>query len=162
MTRPIVYPDNVSLIQDILDLSSSPGCDLGLLSIAQEKAFVQVEHQYLLQMLNAFGFNSGLIAKIQVLYSDIESVLKINGGLSAPFKIRRGVRQGCFLSGMLYSMAIEPLLHKLRQHLSGINLPGCQQVLNCLLMLMKKQHDIDVLVVVHYPLLKLTGEKVKL
>ena len=51
----------------------------------------------------------------------------INGGLRAPFKVGRGVRQGCSLPGMLYSMAIEPLLHKLRRHLSGINLPGCQQ-----------------------------------
>ena len=66
-------------------------------------------------MADTFGFNSGLIdLKIHVLYSDIESVLKINGGLSAPFKVGRGVRQGCSLSGMLYSMAIEPLLHKLR------------------------------------------------
>lgn len=144
--------DNVSLIRDILDLSSSLGCDLGLISIDQEKAFDRVEHQYLWQTLNAFGFNSGLIAKIQVMYSDIESVLKINGGLSAPFKVGRGVRQGCSLSGMLYSMAIEPLLHELRRRLSGINLPGCQQVFKLsayaddVVVILKKQDDIDVLV----------------
>lgn len=140
--------DNVSPIRDILDLSSSLGCDLGLISIDQEKAFDRVEHQYLWQTLNAFGFNSGLIAKIQVLYSDTESVLKINGGLSAPFKVGRGVRQGCSLSGMLYSMAIEPLLHKLRRRLSGINLPGCQQVFKLsayagdIVVIVKKQDDI--------------------
>ena len=43
--------------------------------------------------------------------SDIARVLKMNGGLSTPFEIQRGVRQGCSLSGMLYSVAIEPLLH---------------------------------------------------
>ena len=34
---------------------------------------------------------------IRVFYTDIASVLKINGGLSAPFNIQRGVRQGCSL-----------------------------------------------------------------
>lgn len=106
-----------------MDLSGSFGCELGLISIDQEKAFDQVEHQYLWQMLEAFGFSSGLIAEIQVLYSDTENVLKINNGLSAPFTAQREVRQGCSLSGMLYSLAIEPLLYKLRMHLSGLHLP---------------------------------------
>ena len=47
------------------------------------------------------------------MYRDIENVLKVNGGLSAPFKVCRGVRQGRAMTGMLYSLAIEPLLHKL-------------------------------------------------
>ncbi|KAK3544504.1 hypothetical protein QTP86_013297 [Hemibagrus guttatus] len=39
--------DNVSLIWDILDVSSSLAVDLGLISLDQEKAFDRVEHQYL-------------------------------------------------------------------------------------------------------------------
>ncbi len=54
-----------------------------------------------------------------MLYENIESVLKINGGLSSPFKIQRGIRQGCALSGMLYSIAIEPMLHQIRTQLDG-------------------------------------------
>lgn len=129
--------DNIHLIRDVLDLSGSLAVDLGLISIDQEKAFDRVEHSYLWQTLAAFGFSSGLIAKIQALYGDIESVLKINGGLSAPFRVERGVRQGCPLSGMLYSLAIEPLLHKLRQGLTAFKLPRCDSVFkNCLHMLM--------------------------
>ena len=61
---------------------------------------------------------------IQVLYRNIESMLKINGGSSGFFKVQRGVRQGCSLSGMLYSLAIEPLLHNLRKKLSLVVFPG--------------------------------------
>ena len=96
-----------------------------VISIDQEKAFDRVEHRYLWQMLQVFGFSPGLKAMIQTLYSDIESVLKINGGLSFPFKVQRGIKQGWSLSGMLYSLAIEPLRHRLRVQLSGVNLPGC-------------------------------------
>ncbi len=51
---------------------------------------------------------------IKVMYCDVESILKINGDLCSPFKVLRGVRQGCALSGMLYTLTIEPLLNKLR------------------------------------------------
>ena len=50
---------------------------------------------------------------------------KVNGDLSAPFKVKRGVRQGCPMSGMLYAIAIEPLLHKLRPDLRGFSVPCC-------------------------------------
>lgn len=55
-------------------------------------------------MLERFGLGSGLIAKIMVLYEDIERVLKINGHLCKPFKVTRGIRQGCPLSDMLYAL----------------------------------------------------------
>ncbi|KAK3568799.1 hypothetical protein QTP86_017407, partial [Hemibagrus guttatus] len=80
-------------------MSSPLAVDLGLISLDQEKAFDRVEHQYLRKTLEAFGLSPSLIAMMKVLYQDVESVLKINGGLSAPFKVQRGIRQGCSLSG---------------------------------------------------------------
>ena len=103
------------------------GIETGLISIDQEKAFDRVEHQYLWQTLAAFGFNPGFIAMVRVLYSDIGSVLKINSGLCETFEIQRRVRQGCSLSGMLYSVAIEPLLHKLRAKITGV----CSPLVSC-------------------------------
>ncbi|KAK3506946.1 hypothetical protein QTP70_031704, partial [Hemibagrus guttatus] len=90
--------DNVSLIRDILDVSRSLAVDLGLISLDQEEAIDRVEHQYLWKTLEAFGLSPSLIAMMKVLYQDVESVLKINGGLSTPFKVQGGIRQGCSLS----------------------------------------------------------------
>lgn len=117
--------DNVALVRDVIDMAKMLGLDVGLVSLDQEKAFDRVEHSYLWDTLYAFGFSEGFIQKVKVLYSDVESILKINGGLSAPFKVGRGVRQGCPLSGMLYSLAIEPLLQRLRITLRGVSVPGC-------------------------------------
>lgn len=94
----------------------------GLISLDQEKAFDLVEHKYLWKTLKAFGFSPGFIALTKTLYCDIESVLKVNGGLSAPFTIVRGIRQGCAMSGMLYSIAIEPMLCQIRKRLEGIKI----------------------------------------
>ncbi|KAF7643589.1 hypothetical protein LDENG_00236820, partial [Lucifuga dentata] len=100
--------DNVSLIWDILEVPSSLGFDTGFISLDQEKAFDRVEHRYLWRVLQRFGLSPGFIAKIMALYVDVESVLKINGGLSRPFTVNQGIRQGCSMSGTLYELSIEP------------------------------------------------------
>ena len=108
--------NNVSLILDIVDFSSLLGIKTGLISLDQEQAFDGVEHLYLWKTLERFGLSPCLIAMIKVLYQDIESVLKINGGLG----VHRGVRQGCSLSGMLYALSIEPILNKIRANIEGL------------------------------------------
>ncbi|KAK1892784.1 putative 149 kDa protein [Dissostichus eleginoides] len=113
--------DNVSLIRDILEVSGSLGLDTGLVSLDQEKALDRVEHRYLWKVLERFGLSPGFIAMIKVMYVNIESVLKINGGLSRPFNVTRGIRQGCSMSGMLYTLAIEPMLHNIRSFNEGLS-----------------------------------------
>lgn len=104
--------DNINLICDILDISKLLGFKTGLVFIDQEKAFDQVKHQYLWKVLESFGFNLGLM--IKVLYSNIESVLKVNGSLCVSFGVHGGIRERCSLSGILYILAIDSLLCKIR------------------------------------------------
>lgn len=91
--------DNISLIRDIFEVAKIYGLNAGLISIDQEEAFDRVEHDYLWKVLKAFAFNSAFSDKIRTLYSDIEGVLKFNADLCALFKVNRGIRQGCSLSG---------------------------------------------------------------
>ncbi len=143
--------DNIVLIRDLLEISKLFDLKMGIVSIDQEKAFDRVEHKYLWETLIAFGFTPGFINKIKTLYFNVQSVLKINGVLSAPFQVQRGIRQGCPLSGMLYSLAFEPLLHKLRSVLQGVILPGCNIPLKLsayaddLVIMVDNQQDIDML-----------------
>jgi len=144
--------DNIHLMRDVFDVSKIVGVDMGLISLDQEKAFDRVEHDYLWKTLQAFGFSSDFIGYIKILYNDIESLLKVNGGLCAPFRVCRGVRQGCSLSGILYTLAIEPLLNKLRRVLEGVSLQACNSTL-CLsayaddvVIILNKQNDVDLLV----------------
>lgn len=115
--------DNIAVVRDLWTVSKKLGLNMGLISLDQQKAFDRVEHLYLWSSMESFGFSSHFIKMVRVLYCNIESVLKINGGLSAPFRVKRGVRQGCPMSGMLYSIAIEPLLHRLRTELRGVSVP---------------------------------------
>ena len=119
--------DNLFLIRDIIDLSKMQNLDLGLLSIDQEKAFDKVDHNYLFKTLEAFGVGTGFVSWVKLLYSGASVVLKVGGGLSCPVRASRGIRQGCPLSGQLYSFAMEPLLHQLRKGLAGFRYQGVRE-----------------------------------
>lgn len=89
---------------------------------------------------------------IKILYSEIESVLKVNSGLCANFRVYRSIRKGCFLSCMLYILAIKPLLCKVRGQYSGFNTPHSNVTLclspyaDDLIVMVGTQTDVNVLV----------------
>jgi len=51
---------------------------------------------------------------VNVMYSNITSVISNNGWISEPFNIKRGIRQGCPLSGLLFVIVAEALPVKIR------------------------------------------------
>uniref|UniRef100_A0A4W5KWL2 Reverse transcriptase domain-containing protein n=1 Tax=Hucho hucho TaxID=62062 RepID=A0A4W5KWL2_9TELE len=114
--------DNLFLVRDLISFAKVYKLDVGLVSLDQEKAFDRVDHGFLFKCLNAFGFGSSFISYVKLLYTDVYSILKINGTLLRPFLVGRGIRQGCGLSGILYAIVIEPLLTVLRRQLSGISI----------------------------------------
>ncbi len=90
--------DNVFLIQDLISFAKLHKINIGFVSLDQEKAFDQVDHGFLFKCLEDFGFGPSIIAYIRLLYTDTYSMLKINGTLTRPFRVSRGIRQGCGLS----------------------------------------------------------------
>ena len=118
--------DSCSLIRDQVDFcntGNSPGL---LLSVDQEKAFDRVSHQYLCNVLKAFGLSDTFIRWITTLYTDISSCVIVNQHVSAPIAVRRSVRQGCPLSPLLYIMCLKSALHKIRldAKVVGLRVPG--------------------------------------
>ena len=144
--------DNIFLTRDIVDLSGHLDVDIGLLSIDQEKAFDRVGHAYLFGVLGGLGLGQGFISWVRLLYSGASVVLRVGGGLSRPVPVGRGIRQGCPLSGMLYALALEPLLHRLRARLPGFAFaedaprsPAVSAYADDLTVLITGQDDVDSL-----------------
>ena len=52
--------------------------------------------------LQKFGYGVEFIHMIKVVYTNIQSKIKINGLLSDTFTLMQGVRQGCTFSMVLY------------------------------------------------------------
>jgi len=83
-----------------------------------------MSHDYLWQVLKRFNFPDALITTISSLYNGAQTEVMINGFLSNPYTVTRGVRQGDPLSCLLFDLAIEPLAAAMRNSaLKGFPIP---------------------------------------
>lgn len=87
-----------------------------ILSLDAAKAFNSVEWPYLWEMLAGFGLGNAFINWVKVLYSKPRARVRVNNALSLPFKLRRGTRQGCLLSPLLFALAVESLAMLIRNN----------------------------------------------
>ena len=115
--------DNLHLVRTIIENVDSGAA---LIKLDQSKAFDRVDHHFLESILSAAGFGQDFRSWIRLLYASPSSMVEVNGIMSSSFKLSRSVRQGCPLSPMLYILALEPFLRKLKANpvLRGITLPG--------------------------------------
>ena len=101
-----------------------------LISLDQSKAFDRVDHAFLESVLFVAGFGLHFGTWIRLLHASPGVMVKVNGVRSDPFTLTRSIRQGCPLSPILYILALEPFLCKLKANpvLRGLTLPGSSKV----------------------------------
>ena len=75
-----------------------------------------MSHTFIVKVLRKFGFGERFVKWVQILYTDITSAVKVNGYLTKEFPIKRGVRQGCPLSALIYVLCAEVLGIEIRKN----------------------------------------------
>jgi hypothetical protein len=65
-----------------------------ILALDQQKAYDKTSHHYLWEVMAHNGLPEKFINTVKALYKDAETRVVINGELSSPFRVKRGVRQG--------------------------------------------------------------------
>ena len=86
-----------------------------VIAVDFEKAFDSISHKYLKLVLQRFKFPEKFIHLIFKFLSLGQSCIKTNNKYTKSFPIQRGVRQGDPLSGLLFVLALEPLLCTIHQ-----------------------------------------------
>jgi hypothetical protein len=109
-TREALFSLNV-LVQRCLDVN----VDVYMCFIDYEKAFDTVRHPKLLELLQEKGIDARDIQLIANLYWNQTANIKIENEISGEVKIRRGVRQGCILSPLLFNMYSEAIFKEALQ-----------------------------------------------
>lgn len=134
----LIHPDQAAVIKgrniqqhnhflrDLISLAKVRDDRACILSIDQMKAFDRVSHFWLIRVLKECNFGPNFIRWISIFYRNAKSKLLLNKSLSDSFDIRKGVRQGCILSPLLYILSLEPLLERIRQNvsISGLHIPN--------------------------------------
>ena len=105
---------NVRRLFDIVYAPTPSDTPEVVISMDAEKAFDRVEWPYLFSLLKHFGFGNTFISWIRLLYTSPQACVRTNNDYSDYFPLKRGTRQGCPLSPLLFAIAIEPLAVALR------------------------------------------------
>ena len=92
--------ENIRLISDIIAQHEN---DQGMIFFLDfEKAFDSLEWDYLFRVLEEMNFGPSFRNWVHTFYHNISSYIVNNGNTSEFIPLKRGVRQGCPLSGMLF------------------------------------------------------------
>ena len=99
-----------------------------IIALDQEKAYDKIKHDYLWKTMETFNLPPFFTQTVKSLYTNAHTKVAINGVMSEPFLVRRGVRQGDPLSCALFDLAIEPLACRIRNDpdIKGISIPGIE------------------------------------
>ncbi|KAG8234235.1 hypothetical protein J437_LFUL007741 [Ladona fulva] len=116
--------DSISTIRDLVHQHNDGNLPLEVVYLDQLKAFDRVRHQYLFQALERMGFGGVFVGMVRTLYEGALCMVRVSNSLTTHIPFLRGIRQGCPLSGQLFALAFEPLLRRLKQRRSGVELPG--------------------------------------
>ncbi len=105
-----------------------------LVSLDHMSAFDMIEWDYILQSMKAFGFGPNFMKWIRTIYCSgrVRSSVQVNGFLSSPFLVTRGIRQGCPLSPLLNVLVSETVTNYIRNSplVKGITIEGLEYKIN--------------------------------
>lgn len=120
--------NNLVLLRDTFEYVTQTDETGILVSLDQEKAFDRVNRMFLMELLDRFGFGSDFCRWISTFYLGANMRIILNGWLSRPIMLMRGVRQGDALSPLLYILCVEALACQIRlcRDIRGFLLPGAK------------------------------------
>ena len=134
--------DNLILMCLVLDhFNNNSDVEEGLLvQVDFEKAFDSVDHTFLFKTLEKMGFQPYLTLLVKIAFQGCMSYLNIDGHLSAPVYLGRGLHQGSPLSPILFLLIAQEFSSKLEHNsnIRGIKING----INILLSLFADDTDI--------------------
>lgn len=99
--------------------------DVCLCFIDYEKAFDRVQHHLLMKLLKRLDIDQRDIRCIENLYWNQTAQIKLDNNTSNNIQIRRGVRQGCVMSPLLFNLYSETIFREALEELEmGIKING--------------------------------------
>ncbi|KAL3699252.1 hypothetical protein R1sor_017274 [Riccia sorocarpa] len=99
------------------------------------KAFDRVQHEFLWATMRQMNFGSEYIQLVQGLVAQGSAKIHLNGASTTSFPLKRGARQGCPFSPLLFALSTQPLMLMIRDeerrgNLTGLRIPNGRPLLH--------------------------------
>ena len=112
-------------IQVLIQRARDVNADVFACFIDFEKAFDKVQHGKLISILRESGIDDRDTDIISKLYLQQRAIVRVENETSEEFNIRRGVRQGCILSPLLFNVYSEHLFKEALENIEdGVVING--------------------------------------
>ena len=95
-----------------------------IISIDAEKAFDKIQHPFTIKTLQKAGLEGTYLNIIKAIYVKHTANIVLNGEKLKAFPLKSGIRQGCRLSPLLFSIVLEVLVTAIRagKEIKGIHI----------------------------------------
>ena len=107
---------NVRLTKDIIEYMLKQNLSGAIMMVDFTKAFDVIDMSFVYNCLDKLNFGPSFQKWVKILYTNITSSVFINGWISEMFQIKRGIRQGCPLSALLFILAAEFMANRVREN----------------------------------------------
>ena len=104
--------DQIFILRNIIEQSHEWQASLVLNFIDFEKAFDSLHRNSLWDIMKLYGIPGKIIRIIQILYQECECAVLDGDQTSEWFQVKTGVKQGCVMSGFLFLLAIDWIMHE--------------------------------------------------
>ncbi|XP_059067540.1 uncharacterized protein LOC131858343 [Cryptomeria japonica] len=127
--------ENLITAWEAMDWATCSHQNVALLLLDFKKAYDRVAWNFIIMMLQSFGFPPYFCNVVQILLSDAFVQVEVNGSLSKPFPLGRSIRQGCPLAPTLFVISAKALYYILRDstlspEVRGVYLPNNDELIN--------------------------------
>ena len=93
-----------------------------IVSIDAEKAFDQIQRQFIIKTLHKMGIEGACLNTVKAIYDKPTANIILNGEKLKAFPLRSGTRQGCPFSPLLFNIFLEVLATAIRKEIKVIQI----------------------------------------
>ena len=118
--------DHIANMRWIMERQREYGQEIHICFIDYSKAFDCINHDLMWKTLIEMGIPKHLIQLLRGLYEDQVAVIRTEFGDTDKFKIKKGVRQGCILSPVLFNLYAERIIRRaeMEDATEGVRIAG--------------------------------------
>ena len=97
-----------------------------MLDIDFSKAFDSVDIDFLVEVCQRFGLGDCFCSWIKLFYCDATAKVVVNEKICEPYLLACGIRQGCPISSLLFTLVVEAFAIAVREDptVQGVSLNG--------------------------------------